>query len=137
MARRVYFAFDYADVFAVNQIRRSGEFVGVAVAGFADASMWEKLKQKDDAVIRRAIDTALNNTSVTVACIGERTASRRWVKYELASSVARGNRLLGVYLPGTSKHPVPKTLADAGAPVYQWNANRLGAWVEAAALRRR
>ena len=30
MARRVYFAFDYKDVFEVNQIRRSGEFVGVA-----------------------------------------------------------------------------------------------------------
>jgi hypothetical protein len=31
MARRLYFAFDYQDVFEVNQIRRSGEFVGVAV----------------------------------------------------------------------------------------------------------
>ncbi len=94
MARRVYFAFDYLDVFAVNQIRRSGQFVDVAVAGFSDASQWEKLKQKDDAVIRRAIDTALKNTSVTVACIGARTASRRWVKYELAASAARGNGLV-------------------------------------------
>jgi hypothetical protein len=136
MARRVYFAFDYVDVFAVNQIRRSGQFVGVAVAGFADASLWEKLKQRDDAVIRRSIDSALMNTSVTVACIGERTASRRWVKYELAASLARGNGLLGVYLPGTSKLPVPKALADAGAPVYQWNAGRFGAWIDAAALRR-
>jgi hypothetical protein len=136
MARRVYFAFDYLDVFAVNQIRRSGEFVDVAVAGFTDASQWEKLKQKDDKVIARAIDKALMNTGVTVACIGSRTASRRWVTYELAASVARGNGLVGVYLPGTRGYPIPKVLSDAGAPVYQWNAQRFATWVEAAAPHR-
>jgi hypothetical protein len=135
MARRVYFAFDYLDVFAVNQIRRSGQFTPVAVAGFTDASQWERLKKKDDKVIRCAIDTALMNTSVTVACIGARTASRRWVKYELAASAARGNGLLGVYLPGTSAQPIPKALSDAGARVYQWNSQRFAAWVEAAARR--
>lgn len=136
MARRVYFAFDYLDVFAVNQIRRSGQFTSVAVAGFHDASQWEKLRQKNDDVIRRAIDTALMNTSVTVACIGARTASRPWVKYELAASLARGNGLLGVFLPGTGGHPIPKVLVDSGASVYRWNPQRFAAWVEAAATRR-
>jgi hypothetical protein len=136
MARRVYFAFDYLDVFAVNQIRRSGQFVDVSVAGFTDASQWEKLKRKDDAVIRRAIDTALKNTSVTVVCIGPRTASRRWVKYELQASAARGNGLLGVYLPGTSGYPIPKALLDARAPVHQWNPKRFAVRVESAAPRR-
>jgi hypothetical protein len=135
MARRVYFAFDYRDVFAVNQIRRAGQFLDVAVAGFTDASQWEKLKQKDDAVIRRAIDQALLRTTVTVACVGPRTASRRWVKYELRASRARGNGLLGVYLPGQSGHPKPAVLIDEGAPVYAWNPARFAAWVEAAAAR--
>jgi hypothetical protein len=135
MARRVYFAFDYQDVFSVNQIRRSGEFIDVAVAGFTDASQWEKLKQKDDVVIIKAIDDSLRNTSVTVVCVGDRTASRRWVKYELAASAARGNGLLGVYLPGESGHTKPKTLEDAGAPLYGWNAARFADWVEAAATK--
>jgi hypothetical protein len=136
MARRVYFAFDYQDVFSVNQIRRSGQFVGVSLAGFADASQWEKLKQRNDTVIARAIDDALKNTSVTVVCIGARTAARRWVKYELAASVARGNGLLGVYLPGTRGYPIPKVLLDLRAPVHQWNPARFSAWVEAVAPRR-
>jgi MTH538 TIR-like domain (DUF1863) len=135
MARRVYFAFDYRDVFAVNQIRRAGEFVDVAVAGFSDASQWEKLKEKSDAVIARAIDTALLRTTVTVVCVGARTASRRWVKYELAASRDRGNGLLGVYLPGQAGHPVPKVLLDEGAPLYRWNHDRFAAWVAAAATR--
>jgi hypothetical protein len=135
MARRVYFAFDYLDVFAVNQIRRSGQFVDVSVAGFRDASQWETLKRQDADVIRRAIDRALLNTSVTVACIGRRTADRRWVRYELEASRDRGNGLLGIYLPGTAGHAVPAALAQAGAPVYRWNAARFSAWVEAAAAR--
>lgn len=77
MARRVFFAFDYRDVFKVNQVRRAGEFVGVAKAGFADASQWEQLKRRDPAVIKGAIDKALVGTSVTVVVVGPRTASRR------------------------------------------------------------
>lgn len=134
MARRVYFAFDYRDVFKVNQVRRAGEFVGVARAGFADASQWEQLKRKDDAVIKRAIDQALANTSVTVVCVGERTASRRWVKYELNASRVRGNGVLGVYLPGEKGHPKPQALVDAGAPLREWNPARFPAWVEEAAI---
>ena len=131
MARGVYFAFDYQDVFKVNQMRKAGEFVDVAVAGFTDASQWEKLKERDDAVIRKAIDDALENTTVTVACVGERTASRRWVKYELTASRERGNGLLGVYLPGESGHPKPTELGDE--PLYRWDPERFADWVEAAA----
>jgi hypothetical protein len=135
MARRVYFAFDYKDVFAVNQIRRSGQFIDVAVAGFSDASQWEKLKKKSPDAIRRAIDDSLKGTSVTVVCVGARTASRRWVKYELRASVARGNGLLGVYLPGQSGHPKPVELGDA--PLYQWNPVRFPQWAENAYRRSR
>lgn len=133
MARRVYFAFDYQDVFAVNQIRRAGQFVDRAVAGFSDASQWEKLKKKDDALIRKAIDDALMGTTVTVACVGERTASRRWVQYELNASKKRGNGLLGVYLPGESGYTKPAELGEA--PLYRWDSSRFAAWVEAAAKR--
>ncbi len=135
MARRVYFAFDYQDVFEVNQIRRSAQFEDVSVRSFTDASQWEKLQKQDDAAIKRAIARALINTSVTVACIGSRTATRPYVKYELNASAARGNGLLGVYLPGTNGYPTPAELG--GAPVYQWDSARFATWVESAAARAR
>jgi len=131
MARRVYFAFDYQDVFEVNQIRRSAQFDDVSVRGFTDASQWETLQKKDDATIKRAIDEALIGTSVTVVCIGERTASRPYVKYELNASADRGNGLLGVYLPGTSGYAQPTELR--GAPVCNWDSSRFADWVETAA----
>jgi hypothetical protein len=129
MARRVYFAFDYKDVFSVNQIRKSGQFIDAARAGFLDASQWEKLKKKDDATIKRAIDEALIGTSVTVVCVGERTATRRWVKYEVTASSSRGNGLLAVYLPGVSGYAAP-----GGLTPKRWDSTKFASWVEAAAL---
>ena len=105
----------------------------MAVAGFVDDSQWEQLRKKTDAAIKRAIDTALHGTSVTVVCVGARTASRRWVTYELRQSTLRGNGLLGVHLPGESGHPKPAALG--AAPLYQWNSSRFPTWLEEAAAR--
>jgi len=133
VARRVYFAFDYKDVFKVNQVRKAGEFIDMSRAGFGDASQWEKLKKKDEATIKKAIDDALVGTTVTVVCVGERTHSRKYVNYEISASRDQGNGLVGVYLPGESGHTKPKLLDDYGAPLYAWNPDRFADWVERAA----
>jgi MTH538 TIR-like domain (DUF1863). len=133
VARYVYFAFDYKDVFKVNQVRKAGEFVGVSRAGFVDASQWEQLKKKDEATIKKAIDEALVGTTVTVVCVGERTHSRQYVNYEIRASHDRDNGLLGVYLPGENEHAKPKLLDEYEAPLYSWDPDRFAAWVETAA----
>jgi hypothetical protein len=46
-------------------------------------SQWEKLKRQDDRLIRAAIDAVVLRTTDTIVCLGGRTASRRWVNYEL------------------------------------------------------
>lgn len=78
MARRVFFSFHYQrDIWRVNQIRNVPEVVGTAAAGFAGASLWEEAKKKGDETIKRMIREALKNTSVTVVCIGQKTAGRK------------------------------------------------------------
>ena len=133
MARYVYFAFDYKDIFEVNQVRKAGEFVGVSRSGFVDASQWEQLKKKDDATIKKAINEALIGTTVTVVCVGERTHSRKYVNYEIQASHERGHGLLGVYLPGQGGHTKPALLVSYNAPLYEWHQDRFGGWVENAA----
>jgi hypothetical protein len=135
VTRRVYFAFDPLDIAAVNEMRGAGRFVDVSVAGFADTAEWEQLKRLEAGRAQAAIDEAVKRTSVTVACIGPWTASRRWVNYELRASWARGNGLIGIFLPGMSGYQIPKVLTDEGAPVYEWSAERFGLWVEEAAAR--
>lgn len=99
MARRVFFAFDYADVqdFRANVVRKSWVTRGSGeAAGFWDASIWEEAKKKGDSAIRQMIDEGLQNTSVTAVLVGTNTISRPWVRYEIVKSFQRGNGLLGI-----------------------------------------
>jgi len=99
VARRAFFSFHYQrDVWRVNQIRNLPEIVGTAAAGFQDASLWEEAKKKGDAEVKRMIDAALYNTTVSVVFIGYKTAGRKYINYEIQKSIDRGNGLVGIQI---------------------------------------
>lgn len=143
MARRVFFSFHYQrDVWRVNQIRNLDQVIGVAAAGFADASLWEEAKKKGDATIKAMIDEGLKNTSVTVVCIGAATAGRKYIDYEINQSVARGNAIIGVQIhdlknSGGNTDTVgatPVKLTAANAKIYKYvDHASLKKWIEDAA----
>jgi hypothetical protein len=139
--RNVYFSFHYADSWKVNQIRNSGLVFGARSVGFVDKSLWEEAKAKNPAALRKLIGEGLDGTSVTVVLVGQDTASRPWVKYELVESLRRGNALVGVHLnrvrdrtgKTTGIGAIPVLLKEQSAPIYTWqNAKTLGEWVEKA-----
>lgn len=142
MARKVFFSFHYdeGDIWRVNVVRNSGAIEGIAAAGFHDATLWEDAKRQGEDAVRRLIDSGLEGTSVTVVLIGTQTAQRRYVSYEIARSIARGNGLLGIFIHNIkdklgrsdAQGEVPEALRKAGAPVYTWEFGKLGQWVEAA-----
>lgn len=141
--RRVYFSFHYEqDIWRASNVRNSGNFDAVARAGWDDASIWEEAKRKEDTAIRRLIDDGLKGTSVTAVLIGEKTAIRPWVQYEIDQSIVKGNGLLGVRVHGirdqqgrkSGRGPVPKALADGGYRIHDWDASNFSRWVELAAI---
>lgn len=99
MARFVFFSFDYADVgnFRVNVVRNSWLLKNKQET-FVDGSIWETAKGKGDAFLKKLIEEGLNRTSVTAVLIGQGTANRRWVNYEIVKSFERGNGILGVHI---------------------------------------
>lgn len=143
MARRVFFSFHYQnDIFRVNQIRNLGEIVGTAAAGFHDGSLWEEAKRKGDPVIQRMIDAGLQNTSVTVVCIGTYTAGRKFINYEINKSIERGNGILGLRINhlrtphsvGGPPGDIPYGLTRIVAPIYTYtDHSSLSRWIEQAA----
>jgi len=143
VARRVFFSFDYDDVWRAANVRNAHVVDGRARAGFHDRSLWEAARRKSDSAIARMIDEALKGTSVTVVLIGARTSASRWVRYEIEASVLRGNGLLGVYIDGLAdahrrkgrRGRPPAKLVAAKAPCYVYDRRRFGDWVERAALR--
>lgn len=143
MARRVFFSFHYQrDIFRVNQIRSIPNITGTAAAGFQDASLWEESKKKGRAVIEKMIDDALYNTTVTLVCIGNQTANRQYVNYEIEQSIARGNGIVGIqiaHLIGHDKQAdaqgaTPKLLTDNGFKIYKYvDHEKLAARIKEAA----
>jgi hypothetical protein len=99
VARNVFFSFHYQrDIWRVNQIRNIPNIIGHSAAGFKDASIWEEAKKKGDAAIKKLIDEGLKNTSVTVVCIGAKTAGRKYINYEIDQSIDRGNGIVGIQI---------------------------------------
>ena len=141
MARKVFFSFHYErDIWRVNVVRNSGLIEGFAVAGFHDASLWEETKRKGDNEIRRLIDKGLEGTSVTVVLIGAETADRRLISYEIERSVGRKNGILGLRINAIKDQhgktdisgAIPPALLKIEAPVYDWQYEKFGQWLEEA-----
>ena len=98
MARVVFFSFDYDDVWQVNQVRKSGTFVGEQRAGFRDKAEYEQVKRQGDEVIKRWIRAQIQGCSVTCVLIGSATYQSKWVNFEIGESISRGMGLVGVYI---------------------------------------
>jgi hypothetical protein len=100
MAKRVYFGFSYQDVkdFRANVVRKHNFTGGVEFAGYYDHSIWEENENSNPLALKRLINAELENTSVTAILIGSDTWFRRWVRYEIMKSVARGNQVIGIHI---------------------------------------
>ena len=99
MAKRVFSSFHYQDVidFRANVVRQH-KLTKDDSAGYFDASIWEKAKKTGSLALKRLINDALKNTSVTCVLIGSETYNRRWVKYEIFRSIYKGNNLIGIHI---------------------------------------
>jgi hypothetical protein len=144
MARRTFFSFHYQrDIWRVNQIRNIPNVTRCAAAGFQDASLWEEAKKKSDAAIQRMIDNALIGTTVSVVCIGAKTAGRHFINYEINQSIERGNGIVGIKIHHLKDTPTgetdtegiaPPKLTSNGYKIYKYtNVDDLAKWIEEAA----
>jgi hypothetical protein len=91
--------------------------------------------------VKRLIDRGLEGTTVTCVLIGEHTAKRKFVTYEIQQSIKRGNGLLGIHINNIKdikgdtnfwRGDVPAALEGCHAPVYDWDHNSFGEWVDTA-----
>jgi hypothetical protein len=142
VARRTFFSFHYErDVWRSAVVRKSAALKVNVAAEFIDASLWEESKLKGDYALRKLINDGLYGTTVTAVLIGAETYQRRWVKYEISQSLARGNGLFGIYIHNIRDrygnrsvrglNPLPSQCAT-----YDWvtddGYNNLSKWVESA-----
>jgi len=96
MARRVFYSFHYKpDSSRASLVRNIGVVEGNTPAIDND---WETITKGGDDAIKRWINGQLDGRSCTVVLIGENTAGRKWIKYEIEKSWNDSKGLLGVYI---------------------------------------
>jgi len=96
MKRQVFYSFDYdRDVFRVQLIRQIGKLEGNTQV---TANKWEELQLKGDSHIKSWIDENLRYRSCLIVLIGERTANRKWVQYEIKKAKELEKPMFGIYI---------------------------------------
>ena len=153
MARQVFYSFHFDnDVMRVQQIRNMGVLEGNSPAS---PNKWEEIKRQGDSAIKEWINENMKYRSCAIVLIGEETAHRKWVKYEIKKAWNDGKGLMGIYIhnlkdpnTGTCKkgeNPFKhfklgdENLADI-VPCYNPSAtdaygdikNNIGDWIEEA-----
>lgn len=85
--------------------------------------------------IKRALRERIAQVDVVVCMIGNRTAWRDWVEWELETAYSLRRGICGVRLKG-SRGQAPALLRDLGGPVARWDIPKIVSAIECAAARR-
>lgn len=154
MKRQVFYSFHYKnDVRRVSLIRNIGALEDNKPVSDNE---WEEVKRKGEDNIKKWINDNMKYRSCVIVMIGEETANRKWVGYEIKKAWQDGKGLLGIYIhnindPVTGKckkgsNPFTKyklangdSLSDVvkcynpdSSDAYNDIANHLEEWVEEA-----
>jgi hypothetical protein len=93
--RQIFYSFHFDnDVMRVQQIRNMGVLEGNEPIS---VNVWEEVRKKPDSV-KKWIDENMKYRSYVVVLVGEETANRPWVQYEIEKAWNEGKGLLGIYI---------------------------------------
>ena len=96
--RQVFYSFHYKeDAFRAGQVRNIGVVEGNEPASDND---WEEVKSGGDSAIKKWIAKQMGYRSCTIVLVGEKTANRKWINYEIRESWKQGMGVVGIYIHG-------------------------------------
>ena len=96
MKRKVFYSFHYKpDNWRASQVRNIGKVEGNSPASDND---WEEVTKDGDDAIQKWIDDQLKGRGCTVVLIGNKTAGRKWIDYEIEKSWNDKKGILGVHI---------------------------------------
>ncbi|MBZ0179424.1 MAG: TIR domain-containing protein [Melioribacteraceae bacterium] len=96
MAKKVFTSFHYKpDNWRASQIRNIGKIEGNSVAS---TNKWEEVTSGGDDAIKKWIEDNMKGKSCVIVFVGEKTAGRKWIKYEIKKAWNDGRGIFGIYV---------------------------------------
>lgn len=94
--KKVFYSFHFDnDVMRVQQIRNIGT---VEDNKPVSVNEWEQIRRGSDSSIEKWIDENMKYRNCIVVLVGEETANRKWVKYEIKKAWNDRRGLVGIYI---------------------------------------
>lgn len=122
MAKTVFYSFHYdRDVHRVQLVRNINALEGQPVL---NAQAWESVRRKGKQAIESWINEQMAYKKAVIVLIGQQTAGREWVNYEINKAWNDRKPLLGVRIHGLSSMGTVDTPGaspfslSAGIPVF-------------------
>lgn len=78
-----------------------------------------------DKTIERILRMKISWASTVVVLIGQRTASRPWVNWEIEQANRQGKRIVGIYARGSTEADVPPSFQEYGSALVGWNTESI------------
>lgn len=100
-----------------------------------DGSVRDAIDSKNSSYIKQVIREKIRKISVLICLIGNGTAWRDWVDWEIQTAYELGKGVCGVRLKG-SRGRTPPALLSNKAPVARWDLQEIIGVIECAAARR-
>lgn len=96
--RQVFYSFHYQpDAWRAAQVRNIGVIEGNRPAPDND---WETISRTGNEAIKRWVKNQMKYRSCTVVLVGQNTAQRKWINYEIIESWKAGMGVVGIHVHG-------------------------------------
>ncbi|MDK9720427.1 MAG: TIR domain-containing protein [Rhodospirillales bacterium] len=126
VSRHVFISFDHEDLDEVNLLRGQAKNDKLDLQ-FDDHSVKEPYDSNNADYIKRNIREKIDHCSVTLVYLTDKTASSKWVNWEIEESLKRGKGVIGVYSGDTPPTKTP--------PAFQQNRCKAVKWEHAALIK--
>lgn len=120
--RKVFFSYDYnKDASKVEEIRALGL---VNDNKPVSKEKWNEICSMGDEAIKKWIDDSMSEKDCIVVFIGEDTAKKKWVIYEIEKAWNEKKGLLGIYIHNMEENPSKRVKGEN--PFEKFKMNRDG-----------
>jgi glycerophosphoryl diester phosphodiesterase len=118
--KNVFISFDYSDIDEVNLLRGQAKSEKSPLE-FNDWSVSEAFDSDRAAYIKQKISDRINQSSLTVVYLSDRTLQSQWVDWEIEESIRLGKTVIGVHKGKTRPAKLPKLIKKHKLKVVSWS----------------
>jgi hypothetical protein len=134
-SRHVFISFDHKDMDEVNLLRGQAKNDKVDLQ-FDDHSVKEPYDSTNADYIKRQIGQKIDRCSVTMVYLTDKSASSKWVNWEIEESIKRGKGVIGVYKGDAPPAKLPPAFQQNGCKAVKWEHRGLMTAIEDASTKR-